>query len=147
MFGVFVDLDTVNHSILCEKREYYGLHGNVNNLIRSYLANRKHFISIYGFDSQLRDLLCGVPQGSSLGPLLFLIYIKLVSKWLRLNKLALNAVKTEHIFFRSKEHFLDYDKISIYYNGLKLILVDHVKYFGMYFDKYLSCVKIKQEVK
>ena len=77
--GVFVDLekafDTVNHRILCEKLIFYGLRGNVNRLIQSYLANRKQFVSINGFDFDLRDLFCGVPQGSLLGLLLFLIYI------------------------------------------------------------------------
>ena len=77
--GVFVDLekafDTVNHKILCEKRNYYGLRGSVNRLIQSYLANRKQYVSINGFESDLRGISCGVPNGSSLGPLFFLIYI------------------------------------------------------------------------
>ena len=77
--GVFIDLekafDTVNHVILCDKLNLYGLRGNVNKLIKSYLSNRKQFVSINGSDSELKDLSCGVPQGSSLGPLLFLIYI------------------------------------------------------------------------
>ncbi len=77
--GVFVDLekafDTVNHNILCEKLNYYGLRGNINNLIQSYLVNRKQYVSINGFDSEIKNLNTGVPQGSSLGPLLFLIYI------------------------------------------------------------------------
>ena len=79
MCGIFIDLEkafnTVNHEILCDKLNYYGLRGNVNCLIRSYLSDRKQYVSIDGFDSELRDLNCGVPQGSSLGPLLFLLYI------------------------------------------------------------------------
>ena len=67
--------DTVNHEILCDKLNYYGLRGNINKLIQSYLTNRKQFVSINGQDSEIRDINCGVPQGSSLGPLLFLIYI------------------------------------------------------------------------
>ena len=77
--GIFIDLekafDTVNHKILCDKLNYYGLRGNTNKLIQSYLSNRKQYVSINGFDSELKDIDCGVPQGSSLGPLLFLIYI------------------------------------------------------------------------
>ena len=77
--GIFVDLeksfDTVNHKILCEKLNYYGLHGNVNKLIQSYLANRRQYVSINGFNSEIKNIYCGVPQGSSLGPLLLLIYI------------------------------------------------------------------------
>ena len=77
--GIFIDLekafDTVNHNILCEKLNYYGLRGNVNKLIQSYLSNRWQYVSINGFDSDCRNLSCGVPQGSPLGPLLFLVYI------------------------------------------------------------------------
>ena len=77
--GVFVDLekafDTVHHDILCEKLKYYGLRGKVNELLKSYLSNRKQFVTINGFDSETKDITCGVPQGSSLGPLLFLLYI------------------------------------------------------------------------
>ena len=75
--GIFVDLEKAfdNHKILCEKPDHYGLRSNVNKLIKSYLENRKQYVAINGFDSEIRNLLCGVPQGSLLGPLIFLIYI------------------------------------------------------------------------
>ena len=53
--GIFVDLekafDTVNHKLLCEKLNHYGLRGNVNKLIQSYLTNREQYVSLNGFDS------------------------------------------------------------------------------------------------
>ena len=77
--GIFIDLekafDTVNHSIICDKLNYYGFRGKFNDLIKSYLTKRKQFVSINGYDSTNLDITCGVPQGSTLGPLLFLLYI------------------------------------------------------------------------
>ena len=64
--------------------------------------------------------------------------LKRVSTWLRLNKLSLNADKTELIFFHFKQHALSYDSISIQFNYTKLTHVDNVKYLGMYIDKHLS---------
>ena len=64
--------------------------------------------------------------------------LKQVVKWLRLNRLSLNAGKTELIFFHSMRRTLNYDNLSIKLNGVKLTPVDHVKYLGMYIDKYLS---------
>ena len=57
VYGVFVDtvfVDTVNHTILYEKLNYYELRGNVNRLIQSYLANRKRYVSIYDFESDIK---------------------------------------------------------------------------------------------
>ena len=77
--GIFVDLekafDTVNHEILREKLNHYGVHDYVNKLIKFYPANRKQHVSFNGFDSGKKNIDCGVPQGFSLGHILFLIYI------------------------------------------------------------------------
>ena len=79
MAGVFINLqkafDTVNHDILCEKLVHYGFRGNSQLLIRSFLSNRQQYVSINGFDSSKLHIHCGVPQGSTLEPLLFLLYI------------------------------------------------------------------------
>ena len=77
--GVFVDLqkafDTVDHQILLAKLNHYGICGVSNDWFKSYLSNRNQYVSINGYESGLAALNCGVPQGSVLGPLLFLLYI------------------------------------------------------------------------
>ena len=77
--GIFVDfqkaLHTVDHQILIQKLNYYGIRGIANNWFSSYLQNRTQFVSINVFDYNVNSICCGVPQGSILGPLLFLIYI------------------------------------------------------------------------
>ena len=65
----------LNQEILIDKLAYYGCRGVTQKLIKSFLANRKQYVSVNGFDSDKLDVVCGVPQGSTLDPLLFLIYI------------------------------------------------------------------------
>ena len=77
--GVFIDLqkafDTVNHDILLSKLAHYGIRGLANDWLSSFLKNRKQFVFLEGTSSSLKEVTCGVPQGSTLGPLLFLVYI------------------------------------------------------------------------
>ena len=76
--GVFIDLkndlDTVDHDIL-QKVQYYGVRGLLRDWFQSYLKNRKKFVSISNSTSNTKEITTGVPQGSVLGPLLFLLHI------------------------------------------------------------------------
>lgn len=77
--GVFLDLskafDTINHSILISKLNHYGIQGNALKLIKNYVSDRKQFVKFRDQTSNQYIVRCGVPQGSILGPLLFILYI------------------------------------------------------------------------
>ena len=79
VLGLYLDLkkafDTVNHTILKQKLYNYGIRGKCHDLLSSYLTNRKQRMFVNGLYSGLEVMLTGVPQGSVLGPLLFLIYV------------------------------------------------------------------------
>ena len=77
--GIFLDLskafDTVNHNILLEKLKAYGIQSENLKRFRSHLSNRKQFFLYDDFKTEVKIVKCGVPQGSIIGPLLFLIFV------------------------------------------------------------------------
>ena len=105
VLGVFLDFskafDTVNHDILLTKLDYYGIRGVANDWIRSYLCNRPQYVKYGEEKSSSKQIICGVPQGSILGPLLFLIYINDLSKISELLFMVMYADDT-NIFLSGK---------------------------------------------
>ena len=87
--AVFIDLskafDTINHDIMLHKLQFYGIRGICNSWFANYLSNRKQFTEIGNSKFSHKYLTTGVPQGSILGPILFLIYILMTLKTVRIN--------------------------------------------------------------
>ena len=103
--GIFLDLskafDTIDHQILLDKLHRYGIRGIAYEWIKSCLSNRKQCVSVNGELSDLMPIYCGVPQGSILGKLLFIIYINDISKISKMLDFILFADDT-NIFVKDK---------------------------------------------
>ena len=100
--GIFLDLskafDTIDHEILISKLSHYGIRGTSLSWFKSYIHSRKQFTLLNGKSSDLLDIKCGVPQGSILGPLLFILYVNDISNVSTVSSLVLFADDT-NIFF------------------------------------------------
>ena len=109
--GVFLDMskafDKVWHDGLLFKLKSYGIQGNLFNILENYLQNRQQRVVLDGQESDWREILAGVPQGSVLGPLLFLVYINDLPENLRSSvKLFADDTSIFFTFLTLIGHFL-----------------------------------------
>ena len=96
--AIFLDLrkafDTVDHSILIKKLNSYGIVDRTGDWFESYLTNRTQFCTLNGNKSKQRKVTCGIPQGSCLGPLLFIIYLNDFENSLQYSRASIYADDT-----------------------------------------------------
>ena len=88
----------MEHEVLLSKLDHYGVRGLTNNWFKSYLTGRKQYVSINGYNSSLSSIAYGVPQGSVLGPLLFLLYINDLHRAIKFCKVHHFADDTNLLF-------------------------------------------------
>ena len=130
--GVFLDLlkafDTIDHIILINKLQCYGVRGSPCNWFVCYLQNRKQYVVFNKTESDYKEISCGVPQGSILGPLLFILYINDIEYVSDIIKPILFADDTNlfhsHTCFNTliQEVNIQLHKFSTWFNTNKLSL-------------------------
>ena len=134
VLGIFIDLskafDTIDHDILIKKLENYGIRGVALELIKSYLTDRTQYVNVLGETSEKLHVLFGVPQGSCLGPLLFLIYINDLPNISIDTNFVLFADDT-NIFVKAVNKMLAYEKANKVLEQLNLYMLVNKLHINM----------------
>ena len=133
IFGIYIDLkkafNTVQHKILLHKLQYYGLRGLAFHWLETYLSKRKQFVVINDTQSDISDLYeYGVPQGSVLGLILFLLFINDLHK--SLNNIVIKLFADDTNCFISDKDFnslkrlaeIELSKLQKWINANKLTI-------------------------
>ena len=156
IFSIFLDFrkafDSVDHGILLSKLNVYGVRGLAHDWFRSYLSNRKQFVHINNTNSDIKPISHGVPQGSILGPLLFLVFINDIAKSSNFFKYILYAddstlstcINDNNIRKFAKTVNLELRKVHLWLSANNITInKDKTKYILFSYNKKIKLPKIK----